>query len=389
MDLIDILILMLLLGAIVRGLEEGLVHQMFSTIGFFSGLLFGAMLEPHVIGLAHTPVTRLALTLACTLGAALVFLFIGELIGVLIKRELRPQDIINKADNALGALIAGISLLALVWLSAAVITSLPYENLQTEVRSSRIVALLDQHLPPAPNLIASIGRFIAPNGFPDVFIGLEPAPTPTTLPTPAALAAAVQNDRVSVVKIEGQGCGGVVAGSGFVIGNNLIATNAHVVAGIGAPFVMDSNGTHRATAIWFDPNLDFAVLRTSNLAGKPLAFDADSVSRGTQGGVLGYPGGGAFQADSAAILDEFTALGRNIYNQGRTTRDVYSVQATVVPGNSGGPLVNLKGEVTGVVFATSTSYQNVGYALSMKQVLHEIGQAKATDQPVSTGSCAG
>lgn len=388
MTLVDILIILLIIGALLRGLEEGLVHQLFSAIGFFGGLFLGALIEPHVIGLAKTPISRLILTLACTLGLALVTLFLGELIGILLKRKLRPADVLNRADNFLGAAVAMIAMTALIWLSTTVITSLPYPSIKAEVKKSRVVAVLQEKLPPAPNLIADLGHLIAPNGFPDVFIGTEPAPIPASLPTPAMLAAAVARDQASVVKIEGRGCGGVVAGSGFVITPTEVATNAHVVAGIDAPQIIDGAGIHRATVVFFDPDLDFAVLRTSRLAGAPLTFDTSTQDHGAPGGVLGYPGGGNFEADSAAVLDEFTALGRNIYNQGRTSRDVYSVQAKIVPGNSGGPLVNLKGDVIGVVFATSTTYDNLGYALGLPAVLHEIGLAKSSTQPVSTGSCA-
>lgn len=388
MTLVDALIVMLVLGAIFRGIEEGFVHQLFSTAGFFIGLLIGAMLEPRVIGLVHTPLARLVVTLAVTLGCAFFFLFIGELAGILIKHKLTLKTTLNRTDDSLGAVLASIAMLVLVWLSASVASSLPYTSLQEEVRGSAIVRLLNRVLPPAPGIIADIGHLIAPNGFPDVFIDAEPAPTPVQLPTPALLAAAVAKDRASVVKIEGQGCGGIVAGSGFVVGSNLVATNAHVVAGIADPMVMDANGTHHATAIWFDPDLDFAVLRVSNLAGQPLHFDVNSVDHGTPAGVLGYPGGGAFQADMAAILDEISAKGRNIYNQGRTVRDIYSIQATVVPGNSGGPLVNTDGDVIGVIFATSTTYDHVGYALSLQKVVSEVNDARNNNRSVGTGSCA-
>lgn len=388
MTLVDVLILMLVLGAIFRGIEEGFVHQLFSTAGFFIGLLIGAMIEPHVVSLVHTALARLVITLATTLGCAFFFLFVGELVGVLTKHRLTLQHKLDKVDDSLGAILASIAMLVLVWLSASVAASLPYPTLQDEVRGSAIVRLLNRVLPPAPGIIADIGHLVAPNGFPDVFIGAEPAPKPVQLPAPAVLAAAVAKDQGSVVKIEGEGCGGVVAGSGFVVGNDLVATNAHVVAGIANPIIMDSNGTHRATVIWFDPDLDFAVLRAGNLAGQPLHFDVDTINRGTPAGVLGYPGGGAFQADIAAILDEFTAKGRNIYNQGVTFRDIYAIQATVVPGNSGGPLINTDGDVIGVVFATSTTYDHVGYALSLQKVVGEISDARNSNHPVSTGSCA-
>ena len=388
MTLVDVLIIVALAGAVLRGVEEGFVHQLFSTAGFFLGLFLGALLGPHLLGLVHSPLARLVVMLATILAGAFLLLFVGEVIGILVKHRLRPQEFLNKTDNTLGAVVAGLSVLALTWLGASIVSALPYPELQTQVKDSAIVGLLTRELPPAPNLIADIGHVVAPNGFPNVFIGREPAPAPVTLPTPAALAAAVRKDRPSVVKIEGQGCGGIVAGSGFVVGSDLVATNAHVVAGISRPEVMDANGSHNATVIWFDPDLDFAVLRVYSLAGRPLPFNTDSFARGTPAGVLGYPGGGPFQADRAAILDEFTAIGRNIYNEGQTARDVYSIQATVVPGNSGGPLVNTEGDVIGVVFATSTSYNNVGYALSLQKVVGEVSQARSSSRPVSDGSCA-
>lgn len=388
MNLLDALIIFLLIGALVRGAELGFIHQAFSTIGFFIGLVLGASLVPHTIAYAHTPLSRFGITIATTLGAALIIMAISELVGTMIKHRIAFKEALNRIDNTLGSVLGALSLFATVWLAAAVLITLPIINLQSEIRSSWIVGTLNRNLPPAPGIIADLGRLVAPNGFPNVFTGLEPTPTLTTLPTPASLTSAVSKDRASVVKVQGIGCGGIVSGSGFVVASDLVATNAHVVAGISSPMVIDGNGRHSATAVWFDPNLDFAVLRVSNLAGKPLSFDTKTIEHGTPGGVLGYPGGGPFTADVAAVLDEFNAKGQNIYNQGVTYRDIYSIQATVIPGNSGGPLVSTDGSVMGVVFATSTEYNNVGYALSNKQVISEINQAKTAGHAVSTGQCA-
>ena len=389
MNVIDLLIIVLLAGAVTRGFGEGFVHQLCSSFGFFGGLWLGVVVvEPHVTGLVADAVTKLAVSLLATIGVALIGLIIGEMAGIALKRFVHLQYIVDKADNVLGAFLACVAVLAMVWLTAGAVTSLRASDGQRLVRGAAIVRLLRSDLPPAPNIIASVARFLAPNGFPDVFIGNEPTLNQAVLPTPTALQAAVDRDKASVVKIEGEGCGGIVAGSGFIVGDGFVATNAHVVAGIKNPVILDANGTHHATAVWFDPNLDFAVLRTSHLAGAPLVFNAQTIKSGTPGGVLGYPGGGNFQANSAAVTDEFTALGRNIYGQGQTSRDVYAVQSTIVPGNSGGPLVDLEGQVIGVVFATSTTYDHVGYVLSLTAVLHEIGQAKASNTPVDTGRCA-
>jgi len=103
---------------------------------------------------------------------------------------------------------------------------------------------------------------------------------------------------------------------------------------------------------------------------------------------LGYPGGGDFNAQPAAVISHFNAYGRDIYGQGRTVRDVYSVQAKVIPGNSGGPLLAADGSVLGIVFATSTTYNDVGYVLTGHQVAGELAQAEKSNTTHSTGSCS-
>lgn len=388
MNIVDILIIIFLISSLFRGREIGFVRQICSTIGFFGGLWIGTLLAPHTVQLVHSATSRSLVTLLTTLGSAFILLIVGEYVGVILKEKVHRWHA-DLADGIMGSLLAAVSFLIVAWLSASILVSLPYPRLQSEIRGSRVVRLLTDSLPPAPNIIADLGHLIDPNGFPQVFSGNEPAPpSNVTLPSLGELQPAVNKDRASVVKIEGQGCGGIVEGSGFVVGQNLVATNAHVVAGIAIPYVTDDNGIHRATAIWFDPDLDFAVLRVNGLAGSPLFIDTVPVSRGTPSAVLGYPGGGSFTAKAAAVLDQFTATGRNIYNQGSTTRDVYEIQADIIPGNSGGPLIAEDGSVIGVVFAESTTYNHVGYALTTAQVVNEINQAEAQNRTVSTGQCA-
>lgn len=386
--IIDIAIIIFAISALYRGREIGFVRQLCSTVGFFGGLFLGAWLEHYTVHWAHSQAGRSIITLLTTLGCALILLAVGEYIGIKLKyRVLRKR--INILDNGFGGLLSVVSLLLTIWLLAAVIGSLPVPSLQSALRNSRIVSALDRALPNAPNVISDLGRLIDPNGFPQVFIGGEPSPNShVNVPSLGDLQSAVDQDRASVVRIEGQGCGGVVEGSGFVAGSNLVATNAHVVAGIQHPYVQDGNGSHSGTVILFDPDMDFAVLRVSNLAGGSLVIDDQRVPVGTPAAVLGYPGGGAFNAGPAAISNQFTASGRDIYGRGSTLREVYELRANIIPGNSGGPLVAKDGTVIGVIFAESTSYQHTGYALTSDQVKGQINQAAAHNQPVSVGQCA-
>lgn len=385
--LIDLAVFVLAISTALRGRGLGFVRQLFSAVGFFGGLFLGSWLQPHVVQLAHTTLSRALILVITTMSCALIGLTIGEYAGVHLKLRFFNSDI-NKLDNVLGSGLSVVSLLLSVWLLASIARGLPFNSFQVSLRDSRIVAGLNRLLPPAPGIIASLGHLIDPNGFPDVFIGSEPSPSQVNLPALGNLAAAVNADRGSVLRIRGQGCGAIISGSGFVIAPGLVATNAHVVAGIDHPYVQDSNQSYRASAVWFDPNLDFAVLKVPGLPEAGLKLAAGSEARGTPAAVLGYPGGGNFNAGPAAIIDEFNAVGRNIYGSGHTIRDVYEVKASVIPGNSGGPLVAANGQVIGVVFAESTSYNQVGYALTTSQVSNEIHQAEASQQAVGTGSCA-
>jgi S1-C subfamily serine protease len=135
--------------------------------------------------------------------------------------------------------------------------------------------------------------------------------------------------------------------------------------------------------VTFDPDLDFAVLRTTGLAGKPLPLDHSTAPRGTVGAALGYPGGREFTASPAAIVQSQTAIGRDIYDTGLVKRQVYTIQADLHPGNSGGPLITPDGVVVGIVFARSVSHNGVGYALTSPEVLPQL--SAAAQGPVTTG----
>jgi S1-C subfamily serine protease len=144
-----------------------------------------------------------------------------------------------------------------------------------------------------------------------------------------------------------------------------------------------------AFVVGFDPDLDVAVLRASELNLPSVAVAREEAARGDVGAVLGYPGGGSLTAGSAAVRAVIDPVGRNIYGDGQIERRIYEVQATIRRGNSGGPLVLADGKVAGLVFASAVADESVGYAIVSSEFLPMIENPDALTASVDTGACAG
>jgi S1-C subfamily serine protease len=207
------------------------------------------------------------------------------------------------------------------------------------------------------------------------------------LPSTSVVNDAYNAAYQSMVKIQGEACGETQEGSGFVIAPGLVVTNAHVVAGVSSPFVIDQSGSLAATPILYDPVLDIAVLRVPRLHDPVLRLDPNQVGRGTVAAVLGFPEGGSLRYGPAGVMAAFQATGLDIYGNQQATRAVYEIDAQVRPGNSGGPLVMQNGLVIGVVFARSTVNNSVGYALATPAVLQKVDAAENSNTAVSTQGC--
>jgi S1-C subfamily serine protease len=140
--------------------------------------------------------------------------------------------------------------------------------------------------------------------------------------------------------------------------------------------------------VLFDPERDVAVLYAPRLGSRFPALHQATAESGTQGAAIGYPGGGNEQANPAVINGEVRAEGRDIYGQNLVVRSIWITQANVQPGNSGGPLVDLSGNVVGVVFAASTSQPGQAYALTDAEVQPDISAAQGRTEAVPVGPCA-
>jgi S1-C subfamily serine protease len=283
--------------------------------------------------------------------------------------------------------------MVLVWLLASVVAYLPVRSISAQIQRSYIVGHVAGLLPPVPAELSSVEQFLTHDGFP-VNVFQYGFAAPVKLPSAGFVDRAVAQDGSSTVRVVAYGCdhGDLVEkGSGFVAARQLVVTNAHVVAGAAHIVVRDEVGDFQATPVLFDPRFDLAVLRVPGITDRPLAMDSGFVGRGTRSVVLGYPGGGPFNAQPAGVLARIDPTTYDIYGQVDVTRQLYELQALVRPGNSGGPLVEGGGQVIGVVFSRSTTDNRTGFALTSPGVLKRLRDAerRPAGYVASTESCTG
>jgi Tol biopolymer transport system component len=187
----------------------------------------------------------------------------------------------------------------------------------------------------------------------------------------SSVQAITAKARRSVVKV----LTNLASGSGWVIDSDgLIMTNNHVIVDASSIAVRLDDGTnYQATVVGRDLTHDLAVLKINATGLIPLPFSA--VTDEDLGGdvlVLGYPlGSNELNVTRGVISAVKRDQGRNL--------NVVQTDAAVNFGNSGGPMLNLRGEVVGIVSAglLNASVENVGFAYGSVSILNYLDRLLA------------
>ena len=193
----------------------------------------------------------------------------------------------------------------------------------------------------------------------------------------------------------------VGAGSGFIVSaDGLVLTNKHVVIDEQADYTVLTNDGQRYSAkvLAIDPVQDLAVIKISRPSGIPLVAgqteqtfpaialgDSDGIQIGQGAIAIGNALG---QFSNTVSVGVISGLGRTISasNQmgsfSETLDNIIQTDAAINSGNSGGPLINLKGEVVGINTAMAQGAESIGFAIPINIAKRDVEQVSKTNKIV-------
>lgn len=393
-DVIDVVLVVVLVGYAVSGYRQGLIASVFSLVGFLAGALIAIWQLPSLLArwdaVADDNRWRVVALIVGVVAVGWLGQFLGSLIGGSISRKV-GQTALRSVDAVLGAVIVAVAAALVLGFIGGTLRTAGNPSLARAVSESRVLRAVDDVAPEQTGQIfAGFRNFLSDQGFPQVFGGLEPEPiTPVENPDPGvARSAAIRAARSSIVKVTtvSDSCQRGQEGTGWVVSPGRIITNAHVVAGASRLRVESGNERLPATVVLFDPERDLAVLSVAGLDAPALRLGS-ALESGQSAAIPGYPLDGPFTVVSARVRATLNARGYDIYSTAKVVRQIYSLNATVQPGNSGGPLLDAQGRVVGVIFAKSLDDARTGYALTLAEAMPVINRAASAGSAVNTGAC--
>ncbi len=277
MGLVDWIIVAVVAILALFGYGRGFLAGALSLAGFAVGAYVGTRLGPLLLSdgndSAYAPLFGLA-------GAVVVGGVLSTGLGGLGERAswlLRRAPGFGILDGLLGAVLMGAVGLALAWVLGAIALQTPgAREWRDDVQRSAILTKLNDFLP-SRQLLNALERF---DPFPQIAgPNIDQVPPP-----PDGIGSDPQVDAAadSVVKVLGTACGLGVEGSGWVAGDGIVVTNAHVIAGQDDTEVrLEGTGDALdATAIGYDPRNDVAVLSVPGLERGGAAAGARRPGRG-------------------------------------------------------------------------------------------------------------
>jgi S1-C subfamily serine protease len=375
--LIDLLLTVVLVGSAVMGYRRGALLGLLMIVALAAAIAAGV-----TVGSALGRSAGMVVFIVIALVAVLASSRRREDLDAWVENML--EDGLRQFDRAAGAVLHVALIASLIWFVGAVMSFVPARTgLPAALRDSVVVDFAVNTVSPTSDFSTRLLR----SGLVPALDGpvvITDEPDGAILDDPDIIRA-----RASVVRILGESCGNSVSsGTGWVVAADLIATNAHVVAG------------HRETrvalnprapglpvrVVAMDPHNDLAILRLPNLVLRPLPR-VTAADHGTPMAVVGFPRQFEQQLTPVRFDRMLDYPLRDIYNNEPARPARLAVfRGSILEGNSGSPLLTPDGSVLATVTSAAVE-QSVdgGYGASNEALTALL--TRAGHQAVSTGPC--
>lgn len=392
--LLDILLAFVLGAYAVTGYRQGLIASIASIAGFLGGSLLAIWQLPGLLSRWDEVAGDVRLRVAALVVGVVLLGWLGQFLGALLGGAIRKRVRLgpfHKVDAILGGVLVAVAAAAMMWFLGGSLRTAGTPALAKTMAESKVLRAVGGIMPEqSGEVFNSFRSFLNDQGFPKVFEAWDPETiTPVPAPDPAiAKSAAIAAARASVVKVttESDACLRGQEGTGWVVSDDRVVTNAHVVAGADRVRIEVGRESVTGRVVVFDPDRDLAVISVPDLDAPALEL-GDVVDRGELTAVPGYPMDGPYVVVAARVRTVLDARGFDIYGEDRVLREIYSLNTQVLPGNSGGPLLDTDGRVVGVIFAKSLDDDTTGYALTLAEAKPVLDAAAGSSRATDTGDC--
>ncbi len=191
----------------------------------------------------------------------------------------------------------------------------------------------------------------------------------------------------AAVRITGRACGQFSEGTGFMVEPDLVLTNAHVVAGVEEITVIGTDGRSAVgVLVGFDSQRDIAAISVTGIGASPVALAPTVAVAADVGDVATVDRDAGVEFVPFTVNRRIWAQGIDmVYGEEAEDRIALEIRALLAAGDSGAALVNVDGEVWGMVLAVARGQRDQGYAIDSLEIADFLAEIDRT--PLATPPC--
>jgi hypothetical protein len=355
MYILDVVIVLIFARFFVNHKNYNFLYYFINSLALFGGYILGLILSVAVAK-NIADYNEIGIVAACLMpGLAILFRISVAIIRKIAKYKTdkfqpTPTSQLFNISRRLVLPYKILMSLISVFLLSQTLFYIPLDLVQSLAQGSGLMITTARILP--DTLISNTAKKLSTNQFEKLKLSYDNGPILSIDTSKAGeFKSVVDKIAPSIVRIAASRCGFAgyngVGGSGSFIGKNLVITNQHVINGASSIYIVNKNGTYPAIPIVIDEDHDIAVLYSRYVDSPAIPINTTRPPAGTTVMSLGYPGTNNQNFSLIASNVESSSIFKS-WQRKLDSNNTFSLAKGLGPGSSGGPVINLSGEIVGI-----------------------------------------